>query len=127
MLSSPVTLVIGQSGDARMELWKSEAKWMRRGRGRREGKIDADERNGSDRFWREVEREGWRDGSEGRNIGSEPSRCSQHVCLFRCRFSASARGMTQLLPCKLNDSDPAKQSRTEQFLNVSLLSHSYLL
>lgn len=31
---------------------------------------------------------------------------------FRCRFSASARGTTQLLPCKFNDSDPAKQGRT---------------
>ena len=87
-----------------MERWRGEANRRRRDGGRREGKIDADERKGSDRFRREVAREGRRDGSKERNRGREPSRCSQHVCLLCCRFSASTRAMTtQLLSCRVHD------------------------
>lgn len=95
--STAVMPVIGQSRDARKQERRDEAKWRRRAGRRREGKIDADERKGSDRFRREVAREGWRDGRKERNRG----RCCQHVCLLRCRFSAPARGTTtQLLPCR---------------------------
>ncbi|KAK5857472.1 hypothetical protein PBY51_010718 [Eleginops maclovinus] len=87
-------------------------KWRSKAEGRRmEGKIDADERKGNDRFRREVAREMWRDGSKERNRGRKPSRCSQHACLLRCRFSASAGG-GRMTERPSNQSVTAGQNRT---------------
>lgn len=97
--------VIGQSWDARGRGWRDGGAKPNGGEGvevRGEGKVDADERKGSDRFRREVVREEWRDGSKERNRGRDLSRCSQHVCLLGCRFSARGR-TTQLLPCRPDD------------------------
>lgn len=82
--STVVTQVIGQSGDARKQGWRYGVK-PNGGEGVEawgEGKVDVDERKGSDRFRREVAGEEWRYGSKKGNEGREPSRCSQHVCLL---------------------------------------------
>lgn len=95
--STVVPPVIGQSRDARKQGWRYGGVEPNGGEGVEvwgEGKVDVDERKGSDRFRREVAREEWRDGSKKGNRGRETSRCSQHVCLLGCGFSARGKDDT---------------------------------
>lgn len=96
-------------GKAAMDRWGSEA--IRR---RREGRIDADERNGSDRFRRGAVRAGrrWKQEGKKKSEAGNPAGAHSTVSLFIIRFSDSAKEMTtQLLPCGPDDwYKPMKQS-----------------